>query len=199
MTTDQRPPEIPLIYSRIVTFLLSLFGWRVTGQLPNLSKMVIIGAPHTSNWDFIVYFCLMVVLRARLNFIGKHTLFKPPLGGLMRWAGGIPINRSTTKNAVEQVVDAFNAADKLALVIAPEGTRSRATYWRTGFYYMALGAQVPIVLAFVDYPSRTCGIGPHFMPTGDIEKDFEIVRAFYADKTGRHPEKKGPIELQSKN
>jgi 1-acyl-sn-glycerol-3-phosphate acyltransferase len=116
----------------------------------------------------------------------------------MRWAGGVPVNRSTTMNAVDQVVAAFNANPTMTLVIAPEGTRSKTNFWKTGFYYIALKAQVPIVMLYVDYPHRDCGVGPYFMPTGDIEADFKLIQDFYVDKGARHPEKKGPIELPPK-
>ena len=116
----------------------------------------------------------------------------------MRWAGGVPINRSTTVNAVDQVVDAFNSHEHMALIIAPEGTRSLTEYWKTGFYYIALKAKVPIVFAYVDYSRKRCGAGTYFMPTGDIDADFKLIQDFYADKVGRHPEKQGPIVLPPK-
>jgi 1-acyl-sn-glycerol-3-phosphate acyltransferase len=191
----QRPPEVSVAVSRFARFVFGLFGWHAEGELPNFPKMVIIGAPHTSNWDGAIFFTMTLILRARLKVIGKHTLFKPPFGGLMRWAGGIPINRATSKNAVDQVVDAFNEHEHMALVIAPEGTRKKTKYWKTGFYYIALKANVPIVLVGLDYPRRVCMIGPHFMPSGDIQADFEIIKQFYADKVGRHPHKKGEIAL----
>lgn len=194
----QRPPEISVPVSQFARFVFGLFGWHGENELPNFPKMVIIGAPHTSNWDGAVFYIMTLILRAKLKFIGKHTLFRFPYGGLMRWAGGIPINRSTTKNAVEQVIDAFNESDNLALAIAPEGTRKKTDHWKTGFYYIALGAKVPIVMATIDYRRRVCSIGPHFMPSGDIDKDFEIIQQYYADKVGRHPHRKSVVTLPEK-
>ncbi len=197
--STRRPPEANFLISKLARLIFRIAGWTVTGELPNYPKMLMIGAPHTSNWDGAIFYLFTLAARAHIHFLGKHTLFKWPFGGLMRWAGGVPINRSTTINAVDQVVAAFNAQESMALVIAPEGTRSRTEYWKTGFYYIALKAQVPIVMLYVDYPRRDCGVGPHFMPTGDIDADFKLLQEFYTDKGGRHPEKKGPIVLPPKD
>lgn len=197
--SPQRPPDIPLILSWMARFILWIFGWRIDGSVvPNYPKMVMIGAPHTSNLDGFLYILIVLTLRVRANFLGKHTLFRPPFGWLITLAGGVPLNRSTTKNAVEQAVQVFQERDKMVLALAPEGTRKNVPYWKTGFYYIALGAGVPILLGYVDYPRRICGFGPMFMPSGDIEKDFEVIRAFYADKVGQHPERQGPIALPPK-
>ena len=194
----RRPPEANYFISKLARFIFWIVGWRVTGELPNFPKMLLIGGPHTSNWDGAVFYLFSLSVRAHIHFLGKHTLFKPPFGGIMRWAGGVPINRTTTVNAVDQVVDAFNAHERMALIIAPEGTRSLTKYWKTGFYYIALEAHVPVVFAYVDYSRKRCGVGPYFMPTGDIDADFKLVQDFYADKVGRHPEKQGPILLPPK-
>ncbi|MBA3871368.1 MAG: lysophospholipid acyltransferase family protein [Anaerolineae bacterium] len=193
-----RTPEIYYFVSKLARFIFGVFGWRVTGEIPNFPKMLFIGAPHTSNWDGAVFYLFSLSVRAHIHFLGKHTLFKPPFGGLMRWAGGVPINRTTTVNAVDQVVEAFNAHERMALILAPEGTRSYTDHWKTGFYYIALKAQVPVVFAYLDYQRKLCGVGPHFMPTGDIDADFKLVQDFYKDKVGRHPEKQGPIVLPPK-
>ncbi|MEZ4669614.1 MAG: lysophospholipid acyltransferase family protein [Anaerolineae bacterium] len=194
----QRTPEINIAVTLLARFIFRLMGWQSMGEVPNIPKMVIIGAPHTSNWDGFYFYLITLILRTKLRFLGKHTLFRPPFGGIMRWAGGIPINRATSKNAVEQAVDAFNQSENMALVIAAEGTRKKTKFWKTGFYYIALGAKVPIVLGYVNYATRTAGIGPHFMPSGDIEKDFETIQKFYEDKVGRHPERKSDVALPPK-
>ena len=191
----RRPPEANLFISWLARFIFRIAGWQVTGEIPNVPKMLMIGAPHTSNWDGAVFYLFSLSVRAHIYFLGKHTLFKPPFGGLMRWAGGVPVNRTTTVNAVDQVVEAFNAHERMALIIAPEGTRSLTDHWKTGFYYIALKAKVPIVMVYDDYSRRRCGVGPHFMPSGDIHADFKLIQDFYADKVGRHPEKQGPIVL----
>ena len=195
----RRPPETNFLISKLARFIFWIVGWQVMGEIPNVPKMLLIGAPHTSNWDGFIFYLFSLSVRAHIQFLGKHTLFKPPFGRLLRWAGGVPINRSTTMNAVDQVVAAFNAQERMALILAPEGTRSLTQYWKTGFYYIALKAQVPIVMAYVDYSRKRCGVGPHFMPTGNIEADFKLIQAFYGDKVGHHPEKQGPIALPPKD
>ncbi len=183
--------------SRIWLTLFQAVGWHYEGSLPDVPKMVIIGVPHTSNWDGIVLFTMTKILRRYMNWLGKHTLFKPPLGPLMLWAGGVPVNRQTTRNAVEQVVDAFTERERMVLVIAPEGTRKRVDHWKTGFYYIALKAKVPIVMAGIDYREKVLVLAPAFEPSGDLEADFEqIIKPFYANRFyGRFPEKKGPVAL----
>ena len=195
MNDTPRPSDYPGWLRTLARLLYRLAGWRVEGISPDLPKFLTIGAPHTSNWDGIHMLALSTSLGIRMYWLGKHTLFKPPFGAIMRAVNGIPVNRQSTKNAVEQVVDIFEQRERFVLIIAPEGTRKKVDYWKTGFYYIALGAKVPIVLAYVDAPHRRVGMGPAIMPTGDIEADFEIIRAFYADKVGHHPEKMGTVAL----
>jgi 1-acyl-sn-glycerol-3-phosphate acyltransferase len=176
--------------------VLRLIGWRAVGPAPNIPKFIIVGAHHTSNLDGFLMVAATWVLRIRLYWLGKHTLFRPPFGGLMRAVGGVPINRNTTRNAVEQAVDEFNAHEKMILLIAPEGTRKKVEHWKTGFYYIALGAKVPLVLGLIDYKRRIVGVSDVIIyPTGDIEKDMEPIRAFYANVTPRFPELKGEVTI----
>jgi len=196
--STRRPPEANFVISKLARLIFWIFGWRMTGEVPNFPKMLMIGAPHTSNWDGAVFYLFSLSVRAHIQFLGKHTLFKPPFGTLMRWAGGVPINRETSVNAVDQVVEAFNSHERMALIIAPEGTRSYTPYWKTGFYYIALEAHVPIVMVYDDYPRKLCGVGPYFMPTGDIDADFKLIQDFYKDKVGRYPKQQGPIVLPPK-
>ncbi len=190
-----RTPDFPPVFAEIGRFFFGLAGWRVEGELPDYPKMVVIGAPHTSNWDGVVFVLTTFVLRTRMRWLGKHSLFIPPIGILTRFLGGIAINRKTTRNAVEQVVEVIEESDRIVLVIAPEGTRKKTAFWKTGFYYIALNAKVPIVMAYFIYPQKVIGIGPTLHPSGDIEADFAIIQAFYSDKVGRHPEKKSDIAL----
>jgi len=157
--------------------------------LPAVNKLVVIAAPHTSNWDLPVLLGLAFALRAKAYWLGKHTLFRWPFGFLFRWMGGIPVYRSASQNAVAQSVEMFRNSEKLILAIPPEGTRSKVSHWKTGFYYIALGAEVPISLGFIDYKRKASGLGPTLYPTGDIEADMEIIRNFYADVTGKYPDK----------
>ena len=168
---------------------LKLGGWRVEGSLPaGGAKSVLIAAPHTSNWD--LPYTLMVAFSLRLNiyWIGKAQIFRPPFRGLMMWLGGIPVQREKSNDFVAASVKAIKAADgPLQLIVPPEGTRARTRYWKTGFYYIALGAEVPIVLAYMDYATKRSGLGPVFQPTGDIVADMTAIRSFYAPFTGRNP------------
>lgn len=177
-------------------FILKLSGWRIAGTFPDLPKFVVIGAPHTSNWDFILAMLLMFGAGERFNWIAKDSLFRGPWGGFFRSLGGIPVRRDRSTNFVAQITAAFERSERLVIVLAPEGTRRRVSHWRTGFYYMALGAKVPIVMAYVDCKHKEVGIGPMFYPTGDIHADFTQIRDFYATKVGFYPEKQGPIEIR---
>ncbi|WP_062786254.1 lysophospholipid acyltransferase family protein [Aquitalea pelogenes] len=169
-------------------FLLRLRGWRIAGQFPDLPKYVLIAAPHTSNWDFPLTLGVCFALRAKLYWMGKHTLFWGPMGPIMRWLGGIPVRRSRSNSLVQQMVEVYQRSDKLVVAIPPEGTRQRVKEWKTGFYHIACGAQVPVVLAYMDYARKECGFGPVFHPCGDIEADMPRIRAFYQDKTGKYPD-----------
>lgn len=177
-------------------FALKLLGWRVEANLPATSKYVIVGAFHTTNWDFVFALLITWAMGIRIHWVGKDSLFRGPMGWVMRRLGGIPVDRRSRHNYVQQMVDIFAARDELILTITPEGTRGKTPYWRTGFYYVALGAQVPIALGYVDYKHRIGGIGGSFMPSGDIHADMEIIRAFFADKTPKYPDKAGAIRLR---
>ena len=167
---------------------LRLTGWKVVGSLPpDAAKCVLIAAPHTSNWD--LPYTLMVAFALRLNvfWIGKSSIFRPPFRGVMMWLGGIPVDRSQNNNLVAASSAAISrAAGPLQLIVPPEGTRSNTRYWKTGFYYIAQGAGVPIVLAFLDYEKKVGGLGPVFQPTGDIEVDMLAIKAFYAGVKGKN-------------
>ena len=166
---------------------LRLAGWKMIDPAPDLPKFVLIGAPHTSNWDFVLTLAYAFVYGKRVFWMGKNSLFKFPFNRFFRWMGGIPIDRSKAHGVVAQTVEKFNGADELAICIAPEGARKRVPKWKTGFYHVAHGAGIPIVLGFLDYKKRQGGFGPVFMPTGDIEADMLEIRAFYATVTGRYP------------
>ena len=172
-------------------------GWQFAGARPEWPKFVVVGAPHTSNWDFMLFLAVMSHFRIPGRAIGKHSLVRWPFGKLMRRLGIIPIERDSGQGLVEQMVDEFNAADAMALVVAPEGTRKPAEYWRSGFYRIAVASRVPIVMAYIDGDKKVAGIGPSLHPTGDIEADFATIRAFYAPRRGLVPENQGPIRLRS--
>ena len=177
--------------------VLTALGWEFLGEVPDVPKMVIIGAPHTSNWDFFLFLAALHHYRLSVNYLGKHTLFRWPFGFLFRRLGGIPVDRSRAGGVVGQVKQEFDQADQMILVLAPEGTRKAAPQWKSGFLEIATAAQVPIVLAGVNYPSKTVTIGPHYEATAMGLMD--AVRAFYADKVGRHPQGKGPVALRTES
>ena len=182
----------------IAQFILRLTGWRTAVISPYPSRCVMIGAPHTSNWDFIIVMLLMAVERIPIRLMGKDSLFRWPLGVFMRSFGVIPVNRSGNNKLVDQIAARFDEYDELIIGISPEGTRSKTPRWRTGFYYIAHKADVPIVMVYIDYKNKVCGLGPSIKPTGDIQADFEIIREFYSGIDGKFPDKQSVIELSVK-
>ena len=167
---------------------LKLTGWTVEGSLPpEARKCVLIAAPHTSNWDLPYTLMVSFVLRMDVYWMGKQSIFKPPFKNIMQWLGGIPVNREQSTNLVAASAQAIVDADGMVqLIVPPEGTRSKATYWKTGFYYIALGAKVPIMMAYMDYSQKRSGLGPLFYPSGDIDKDMVEIKAFYAQFKGKN-------------
>lgn len=167
---------------------LRLAGWQVIGKLPpNAVKSVLIAAPHTSNWD--LPYTLMVAFALRLNvyWMGKTSIFKPPFRSVMMWLGGIPVNRAQSNNLVAASITAImQATSPLQLIVPPEGTRRGTRYWKTGFYYIAEGAGVPIVLAYLDYEKKIGGLGPVFQTTSDVDADMVAIKAFYAGVKGKN-------------
>ena len=170
--------------------ILRLFGWNTSGSLPNgISKAVVIVAPHTSTWDFVIGRLTFWVSGVKIRFLIKQEAFFFPFGYLLKKLGGLPVNRGHRNNIVDQVVDLFNRNESLVVVITPEGTRRLVRHWKKGFYLISMTANVPIALGFIDYSKKTGGIGPLLYPTGDYEKDMNFIRDFYRDKKGRHPER----------
>ena len=180
---DQAPRLGNLLTRAVGRGLLALLGWRVEGELPNLPKFVAIGAPHRSYFDVVIGLSVVVACGIRINWMAKHTAFKPPFGALIKRLGGVPINRTANFNAVEQMVQKLQNAQRLVLVVMPEGSRKRAgvpvTEWKTGFYYIALGAQAPIFPVAIDNLRKRVIFGPHLTPTGDKEVDFAQLQRFY--------------------
>ncbi|MEI7516401.1 MAG: lysophospholipid acyltransferase family protein [Betaproteobacteria bacterium] len=183
-------PVVNTVLRGLSIGFLKLSGWEITGHLPDNGRTcVLIAAPHTSNWD--LPYTLMVAFALRLNiyWMGKEQIFKPPFRGLMMWLGGLPVRRESANNLVAASIEALqNAQGPVQLVVPPEGTRSKVRYWKTGFYYIALGAKVPIVMAYMDYARKQSGLGPVFEPTGDIEVDMAAIQAFYAPFKGKNPD-----------
>jgi 1-acyl-sn-glycerol-3-phosphate acyltransferase len=163
--------------------LMSGAGWRITGEIPDEPKMLLVGAPHTSNWDYILTMLTTFSLGCDLHYVGKKSLFGNPL---MRWLGGIPLERNTSEGFVEQMVAEFERRERFVLAIMPEGTRKKTDAWRSGFYYIAQGAGVPIVLVIFDYGRKVMHLGPTFWPAGDYEAELAEIQAHFAGVQGKH-------------
>ena len=168
--------------------VLKIMRWDLEGEIPNLPKFVLIGAPHTSNWDFVLAIASLMAIGIDARWLGKDTLFRPPFGSLMRLLGGFPVDRSARHGLVAQTIDAFAQRDRFVVAVAPEGTRKRVERWKTGFYHVAQGAGVPIVPAYFDYARKVLGFGPPFELSGDLEADMKHIRTFYASFEGKKPE-----------
>ena len=171
----------------IYNFFFKLFGWKIDGEMPQEKKYIIIVAPHTSNWDFMIGLCVRSIMRFDAKFLGKKELFRFPFGALFRWLGGLPVDRSRNANMVDAVAELFNQHEELIIAMAPEGTRKYVEKWKTGFYFIALKAKIPILMASFDYPSKTVFASRPFYPTGDLNADMKIIFDFYRNKQGRFP------------
>lgn len=184
MEIPEPGPRVPrrggALRAALGRMMLRMLGWRIGPGLPDLAKAVIITAPHSSNWDFPVGIAVVFALRLDVRFVGKMELFRGPLGPLMRWLGGLPVNRKHPVGLVEQTVAMFQEREALLLAVAPEGTRKPVARWKSGFYRIALAAGVPIVPGYFDNRRREVGFGAPFYPTGDAEADIAALRAFYA-------------------
>ncbi|MBW2493147.1 MAG: lysophospholipid acyltransferase family protein [Deltaproteobacteria bacterium] len=179
----------------IARTFLGLTGWEAVGERIPDQKIVVAVAPHTSNWDLPYGLAIARLLNIRISWLAKHTLFWWPFGPLLRSLGGIPVRRDRPEEVVDQIVRAFDEAEALSLAITPEATRRHTTHWKSGFYRIAKTAGVPIQLGFIDYSRKRGGLGPAITPSGDVRADMDEIRAFFADKVGRYPEKKGEIRL----
>ncbi|MCW8943406.1 MAG: lysophospholipid acyltransferase family protein [Sedimenticola sp.] len=193
--THQSNPS-GLIRYWVGRILLTLLGWKVEGHLPADKKFLMIGSPHTSNWDFPIGLATLYVFRLRIAWVGKDTLFRWPFGGFMRWLGGIGVDRSNPAGIAQQLARQLAEADRQVLLITPSGTRGKRTCWKSGFYRIARAANVPIVCGSLDFRTKTARIGLSLMPTGDITADMDQIRANYANTTGLHPENSTPIRLR---
>ncbi|MFA5940053.1 MAG: lysophospholipid acyltransferase family protein [Sinimarinibacterium sp.] len=192
-------PSVPRRTSRFLYCLgstvLRLAGWRLDVRLPDLPRMVLIAAPHTSNWDFVLGMAAVLKIQVDLHWYAKHTLFETALSPLFRWLGGLPVDRSAAGGVVHQTARAFKERDQLVIALAPEGTRSRRTQWKRGFYHMAEAAEVPVVAAYIDYGRKEIGIGPTFTPSGDWNRDMKPVFEFYRGIKAKHPQNFAVEEL----
>jgi 1-acyl-sn-glycerol-3-phosphate acyltransferase len=183
-------PILSTVFHYLTLILMRLTGWRVEGKLPDLPKYVLIGAPHTSNWDFVLFLGIVFTLRANVKFMGKAELFRFPHGPFFYYCGGIPVDRKKSTGLVEQMVDACHKADKFILTIAPEGTRHHVTEWKRGFYHIAKSAGIPIVMAVVDGKKKIARVGQVFQPTEDMEADMKSIQGYFEGAVGINPRRK---------
>ena len=186
------PPNVPRrnrrVLQRIALAGLRLTRWRVMGEFPDLRKFVIIVAPHTSNWDFVVGLMCDLALDLDAVWLAKHTIFVGPFGSWLKSLGGIPVVRSASHNVVSQVAAEFARRDKMVLAIAPEGTRSKVEAWKSGYWHIARAAGVPIVPVGLDFARRAAVIGPLRVTTGSLEEDEAVLKGFFADITPKNPD-----------
>lgn len=177
--------------------VLRLTGWRIVGRVP--SSGILVGAPHTSNWDWVAMLLLMWGDGIQPRVLVKREAFRGPLAPLLRATGGIPLDRKHPGDTVRTLLSQAHGDEPFLLVLAAEGTRTKGTYWKSGFYRIAQQTGLPISLGFIDGPSRTLGFGPTFRPSDDVVADMDRVRAFYADKRGVHPERRTEPRLREED
>jgi 1-acyl-sn-glycerol-3-phosphate acyltransferase len=165
---------------------LRLAGWKVEGEIPaDLKKCVMIAAPHTSNWDLPFTLMIAFAMKAPIYWMGKDSIFKPPFRRLMMWMGGVPVDRSKANNMVQASIDEMNASEQMFLIVPPEGTRSKVDNWKTGFYHIAHGAGVPVLMGFLDFQRKRGGFLGTFTTSGDAEADIAVIRKHYAHISGK--------------
>ena len=184
-----------MILPHVARFLLWLGGWTTVGEAPKIKKAVLIAAPHTSNWDAFWAIVFKVYVGLDLHWFVKDSMFWFPLGKLLRFFGAIPLDRRRAKSAVSEAIAAFDENESFYFGLAPEGTRSKTRGWKSGFYRIAEGANVPVVIGFLDYGRRRLGIGPAVTLTGDKQVDMAILQSYYSSVSGRWPEKTSPVQL----
>lgn len=184
-----RVPKRGNALSRALAILaMRVSGWRFEGDFPDLPQFVVIVAPHTSNWDFVIGVMAMFAVGLRGTFLGKDSLFRWPLSVVMRWLGGVPVDRFAPHHVVEQTTAMFRVRRPLVLALSPEGTRKKLREWRTGFWYVASGAGVPIVPVAFDYSRKVFRVFAPVVPGESLERDFERLHALFDAKMARHPD-----------
>jgi 1-acyl-sn-glycerol-3-phosphate acyltransferase len=186
------------VLSSISAWILKTLGWTIRLDLPDLKKYVVIAAPHTSNWDFLLGILFAKASNLKVTWMGKHSIFRWPFGWLFRALGGTPVHRDKGRNYIDQMTDLFSRSEYLILALAPEGTRSKTDHWKTGFLYIARAAQVPVVLGFMDYGKKEVGMGNTYYLGDSIETDFENIKQFYADIRGKIPEQESLIQMRKR-
>jgi 1-acyl-sn-glycerol-3-phosphate acyltransferase len=195
LTEPRRCNALAQLLGRLV---LSVFGWRKAGQVPSARNMVIIAAPHTTNWDFIFLLAAAYSFGISVNWLGKDSLFRSPLGPILRFLGGVPVDRSKRNNLVQSLSAQIEHGSGITLVIPPSGTRRKTEHWKSGFYRIAEAAQIPLVCGYLDYQKKEAGLGPAFLPS-DLSRDMNRIREFYEPIVGKYPENKSRIRLRQED
>ena len=184
-------PEVPSRGSTVLRLaaraMLALLGWRITGEMPNIPRCVIIVAPHTSNWDFVIGLLALLALDLRVTWLGKHPIFRAPFGRLLRSLGGVPVDRSAPDGVVEQAASVLAPPRSAFVAIAPEGTRRKVERWKSGFWRIARRAGVPILPVAFDFRTRAVVLGQPYMPTGDYAADLAELQSRFSVEMARNP------------
>jgi 1-acyl-sn-glycerol-3-phosphate acyltransferase len=183
----------------LARLVIRLSGWEISGEIPDGKKFIFIGAPHTSNWDFIFMLLTSWIFRFKVSFMGKDALFWGPLGWVMRSLGGIPIDRSSRSGVVDQMVARFNETETLVVVVTPGGTRAYSDHWKSGFYWIAYKARIPLLCAYIHYANKVVHLGLSFVPTGDLRADMDRIRAFYTQGEGLYPHQAADMRLKDES
>jgi len=186
---DALPRRGNMLIRGFMLLVLFVIGWKATGYLPNVSKIVLVGAPHTSNGEGLLTVIISLAMGIRVSWMTKHTLFKRPFGFIFRWLGGVPVDRTGPHGAVAQMVQLVNDHEQIVLAIMPEGTRDHVRQWKKGFYYIAQGSDTPIVPALFDYAKKEVRFAGIFETSGDYEVDLPLIQAYFEDVVPRHPER----------
>jgi 1-acyl-sn-glycerol-3-phosphate acyltransferase len=189
-------PQTSVLKYWLARLIVGVIGWDISGEIPAGSKFLLIGAPHTTNWDFFFMLLTSWIFRLKVSFMGKDSLFWGPLGWIMRALGGIPIDRSSRQGVVDQMVARFDVEQALALVVTPGGTRGYRDHWKSGFYWIAYKAKIPVLCGAINYAHKRVHLGLSFIPTGDLRADMDRIRAFFQEGEGLYPQQSAEIRLR---
>ena len=195
-TSEDYPQECSSLVRLIGRVFMLLAGWRVEGRIPSCNKVIIIAAPHTTNWDFVYLLGAAFQLGLSVKWLGKKSLFSFPFSWFMKRLGGGAVDRGKSSGMVDQVSEAILCVSKISLVVPPSGTRGRTDYWKSGFYHIAKSANVPLICGYLDYEKKIAGLGPCFFVSSSVKDDMNKLRDFYKDKVGKYPELTSVIRLK---
>ncbi len=189
--------RVNIVFHILGVLMLKLLGWKVEGGPPDVPKVVVVIAPHTSYWDYPLALFVSWYFHFGGVWFGKSEIFNwPILGRFFPMTGGVPVYRDRHQGLVDQIVETFNQRDHIVFAITPEGTRKKVPYWKSGFYRIALRAKAPLSLGYIDFKRKVLGFGPLYYPTGDVEKDLDVLRSFFSTVTPRHPDRVGPMRFR---